>query len=382
MFLLLFLCAFSLALGKNSQVVYPSSYQYSYDVNPRYSVSWSIENSNLAVKVVSKANAWAGICFKPDGDGMTHGDCVIATLSNGNVKVNDYYNTHKDTPILDTSLGGSNYLLLSRGSITNKHMTYEFVRPLNASDKYDQAISKGFMAMSWAHGQDGSSKFSEHPNGAAGKFQIDWYNGIGGGAGGALITAHAILGAVAYGVLMVLGSQLALYGKQWGLWFKLHIAMQATGVGLALLTAILGIVSTGGSFSEAHHFLGIITVGLSLFQPILGWLADRMWNAKRSKIPIWPDKIHWWFGHIIIALSIASVLTGMVLLKVKAVYIIIFAVWAGVNILVYLAGYIWREVCLRATGESRFVAKGKEVFHINFSAVDEKEMGPKGAESN
>lgn len=43
-----------------------------------------------------------------------------------------------------------------------------------------------------------------------------------------------------------------------------------------------------------HAWLGLVVViGGSILQPILGFIADRMYNPERRRIPVWPDKIHW-----------------------------------------------------------------------------------------
>ena len=123
------------------------------------------------------------------------------------------------------------------------------------------------------------------------------------------------------------------------------------------------IYSTGAEFSEPHHYIGIITVGLSLIQPIIGYLADKLWNPQRKFIPIWPDKIHWWFGHVIIAMATASVITGMILLKIKTVFIIIFSVWIGINVVIYMFGYFWREIAVNKR-QSWIGRKGGKLFHL------------------
>ena len=71
------------------------------------------------------------------------------------------------------------------------------------------------MKMSWAHGKSGSSGFKQHPGNGAGKFLLHFYSGKGKMDAGSLITTHAVIGTFSYGFFMVLGSQLALFGKLW-----------------------------------------------------------------------------------------------------------------------------------------------------------------------
>ena len=48
---------------------------------------------------------------------MTGADCYIATISNGQVSVDDYYNREQDTPEQDSKIGGVSNLILGRGTI-------------------------------------------------------------------------------------------------------------------------------------------------------------------------------------------------------------------------------------------------------------------------
>ena len=69
--------------------------------------------------------------------------------------------------------------------------------------------------------------------------------------------------------------------------------------------------SAEGKFDENHHYVGIVTVCLTVLQPVLGWYADKVYDNDRKQISIWPDKIHWWFGHCIMILSFAAIVLGI-----------------------------------------------------------------------
>jgi hypothetical protein len=180
-FFLSFLLVFTSAeLALKEDTTFPSSYQYSFTVNPSYSVSWTMNESQktVAMKIECGVTAWCGICFAPSTDGMSNGDMVIATFdASKKITVNDMWAKSKDTPSKDTDLGGKRNIIASRGQQTGGKTTFEFIRPLGASDKWDKEITTDFVPMSWAYGNNNG--FSEHPKSGAGQFSLNFYTGQG-----------------------------------------------------------------------------------------------------------------------------------------------------------------------------------------------------------
>jgi len=341
---------------------WPAQYQFQYSVTNQFRLSWTINGTNLMMKVESDKNAWAGISIGQGSDGMSGGDMIIATVENNKVVVKDYMAKCKCEPTLDTKMGGTNDIKY-RGSLSNGKLEFEFMRPLKTSDKNDVEITQGSLSMAWAVGRD--VPFAEHTG--AGQFMLDLYTGKGS-KGGPIILVHAVLMPVAYGVLMVLGIMIALYAKKNPKWFKFHIGLQVTATVFALVGAAIGFVSTGSHFTEVHHYLGILTLVPTIAQPFLGWLADKLWNPKRDKVPVFPDKLHWWLGYATIALSAAAIITGIIIISGSYVYVAIYGTWMGIVTLVCAIGWLLRLYGDSKHASSSFASKLRHIF--NPHAVD------------
>lgn len=114
-------------------------------------------------------------------------------------------------------------------------------------------------------------------------------------------------------------------------WFPTHVALQTIGVALIIVSFILIVVEHGGSISVGpHQIIGVIVFGLTLSLPILGIIADRMFDAKRKIAPVFPDQvrqnhvltsrcsidltslqIHWWVGRLTFLGAIVNVFLGI-----------------------------------------------------------------------
>jgi hypothetical protein len=126
-FLSLLLIFASAQVMQKEDTAFPSSYEYSFTVNPKYIVSWTLDETakTLAMKIECGVAAWCGICFKPDSDGMSNGDMVIATFDEAKtIDVDDYFSKRKDTPSKDTKLGGHKNIIASRGQQTDGKTTF------------------------------------------------------------------------------------------------------------------------------------------------------------------------------------------------------------------------------------------------------------------
>jgi len=300
---------------------------------------------------------------------MSKGDTVIATFDEAKtINVDDYYAKRKDTPSTDTKLGGQRNILASRGEQTNGKTTFEFIRPMAASDSWDYGIATGFVPMSWAYGKN--NLFSEHPKSGAGQFSLNFYTGQGMLGNGILTIVHAILMCVGFGLLMTSGILIALFFKSFPVWFKTHIIVQSIAVAFVLIGAALGIASTGAHFTQLHHYFGIIAIFFTCVQPLLGWLADKFWNPERKKVPVFPDKLHWYIGELAILVSTAAVITGMLLFNIPTLWIIIYSVWIGVLCIAYIIGCVLRSIAHKPNSSLTL----RKIFNPHGVETEMKEM--------
>jgi hypothetical protein len=70
--------------------------------------------------------------------------------------------------------------------------------------------------------------------------------------------------------------------------------------------------------SNPHQLVGLIVMILTAMQPILGFVADRMFVANRFEVPVFPDRVHWWLGRLIIVAAFVNIYLGFKLFPGKA----------------------------------------------------------------
>ena len=66
---------------------------------------------------------------------------------------------------------------------------------------------------------------------------------------------------------------------------------------------------TEDDLDSAHEIIGLFVSFASFFQVMLGFVSDKLWSPKRTKIPSW-DKQHWWLGRTLFALALCNIILG------------------------------------------------------------------------
>ncbi len=75
-------------------------------------------------------------------------------------------------------------------------------------------------------------------------------------------------------------------------WFPTHVALQTIGVAMIIVSFIIIVVEHSGSIHVGlHQIVGVIVFGLTLSLPLLGIIADRMFDPKRKSAPVFPDQV-------------------------------------------------------------------------------------------
>ena len=107
--------------------------------------------------------------------------------------------------------------------------------------------------------------------------------------------AHGILMFLAWGVCLQAGFVIARYAKFGNaLWFYLHIILQMTGLFLAVFGFILGFLNRSKPVF-AHGIIGIIAMGLALWQPINAHFRPELKKGEKDSIFRWI----WYFVHML-----------------------------------------------------------------------------------
>jgi len=74
---------------------------------------------------------------------------------------------------------------------------------------------------------------------------------------------------------------------------------------------------------------------LGLFQGILGQIANQMWFEGKQPT-FWPDKIHWYFGRLIILLSIVNIFLGLDLFGAELTSFLLYAAFVLLTIIFFI----------------------------------------------
>jgi len=127
---------------------------------------------------------------------------------------------------------------------------------------------------------------------------------------------------LAWGFFAIAGNFVARYSKPshgpW--WFRIHVVIMSftvllTAVGFALIVSFVQDIAdndpTKEHFDGAHQCIGLIIVFLTMIQPSLGVISDRLYHPWRDRTPIFPDMTHHWLGRLILVLGIINIGLGM-----------------------------------------------------------------------
>ncbi|KAK5175085.1 uncharacterized protein LTR77_000222 [Saxophila tyrrhenica] len=197
---------------------------------------------------------------------------------------------------------------------------------------------------------DGGNPYSDGGDGGDDGGRPDFANGYFGVPGNinTMVTAHAILGTLVFGLLFPSGSILIRLGSFRGLWL-VHGIIQLVTYILFIAAAAIGIwmATHIRMMSHAHPVIGILLLVLIFFQPFLGFIHHFAFK-KHSKRVIW-SYAHIWLGRFVITLGIINGGLGLQLSKRIGLFapsqgaIIGYSVGVGIIWLLYVAAAIYGE---------------------------------------
>jgi len=130
-----------------------------------------------------------------------------------------------------------------------------------------------------------------------------------------LLKAHAVFMSLAWVIFASSGIFVSRFLKNYFpiYWFRIHIGLLActclsTSFGFLMILIFLKFDFV---LSEPHHGLGYFTLFGLIIQPILGYLADKNFQPTRIQVPIYPDRIHWYFGLTLWIVALINISLGL-----------------------------------------------------------------------
>jgi len=126
-----------------------------------------------------------------------------------------------------------------------------------------------------------------------------------------IIVVHGSLMFIAWFCIAPFGYVLARFMKKFSWWFQVHRAIMFIAMAAMIAAFGIAISYTTKHFSDAHKIIGLIVVIIGTAQPIIGFLADKLFDPTRKATPIFPDKTHWVLGWISITLGMINIVLGL-----------------------------------------------------------------------
>jgi cytochrome b561 len=60
-----------------------------------------------------------------------------------------------------------------------------------------------------------------------------------------------------------------------------------------------------------HNVFGLAIFIAMFVQVLLGFVSNRLFNADRVAVPWWPDRVHWWFGRLVLFCAFLNIYLGL-----------------------------------------------------------------------
>lgn len=274
-----------------------------------------IEAIDIGLKYKNTQDGWVAFGI---GKTMKGADYAFASLKG---EVTDRYSEDRQEPDIDGEVGGSDNILASSINIIDGNAYVRFIRPICAvDDDLDRSISTGVTDVILAYNVGGEDDIHDNWSHVsvdfqAGKLWLRYEN---------TMTVHAVLLSVAWCLLISPAVLLPRFFKHIGhKWFLLHRGITIAGVVLALIGIFIGLtdssltqegvsLTTSLSSHRLNHIkIGIATTILMGINPIIGFIADKMWNPERLGVPLLPDGLHIFFGYSACILAVCNIYIGI-----------------------------------------------------------------------
>jgi hypothetical protein len=289
---------------------------------------------------------------------MLQSDVVLGWIDgSGNAVAADYYITARSSSCPgvcqddNSNIGGTNDVLAFNGNYDSGTglTTLKWRKKLDTGDtKGDIPFVEGTLDVTWGfHPSNPGPAIGQHGPQTKGNAKIDFFAGTGKVVDTQkLKLAHGYLMFLGWAIFIPVGSFIARFLKKFPWWFNVHRILNGFAMLMTTAAFIIGVymVDKSNQFKDPHHQLGLAITILGTFQPILGIMADKMFNPDRTSTPIFPDIIHWIFGWSAYLLGYVNIILGMRLYGSTEGLVIAFGVCSGVIILFIASFTIFRLI--------------------------------------
>jgi hypothetical protein len=325
-----------------------------------FTVAYTVDcvASTIEFTLTTETTGWLAIGFNSMSQ-MSNGDVYQASVSsNGTVTVRNGYADGKH--VVSNSSAQAILVGTPSGSLTNGTMSVTFKRRLNATSPDQLSLSFAnplFVLVArrlissdfdYPHIHDDSGrKRSAAPVQLFTTGNVDNNGNDADSIQTLLIVAHGLAMILAWAVLGNIGVFVSRYLKPLGhRWYLLHRHIMLGVVFLAVLGFALAFAKmqldggkhfalpTADDHYNFHNVFGLAIFIAMFVQVLLGFVSNRLFNADRSAVPWWPDRVHWWFGRLVLFCAFLNIYLGLWklqghILTAASVTFIIFKILTG-----------------------------------------------------
>jgi len=305
-----------------AQDINKQNYPFVLNLDDTLTLNWNIDQTAGTIDVALQCKCTGWVAFgpgEPVNGGMIGTDAILAWINpDGTLTISDnMINDRQASAIVpDITVGGTDDILGSFGKFEGGVTTIIFRRKLVTGDKFDRDFVTGPMWASYAYNPTTPGpNLVQHLGTTRNPAKIDFFAGTGGVSDtDALRKAHGSMMFVVWAVAIPFTSFVARFLKsQLGkAWFEIHRITNGVAMLVQLAAFILAVIfSPNNHFNTPHKIIGLIVFILGTVQPILGTIADRLFDPNRDGAPIFPDKVHWIVGWTSLALGLANIVLGL-----------------------------------------------------------------------
>jgi len=337
-----------------SNQIIPSEYKFSSQLSDNYKVYWKIFKDPLIsadgadlIEIAVQVTGTGWVAFGPSNTGsMLESDIILGWVTDDNqVVIDDYYITKRDSGCpgvcKDTNsvIGGKNNILAYAGNQKDGVTQLKWLRKLKTGDTAgDIDIVEGQMDAIWGYHPD-IDGIAKHNTNTKAAIKIDFFKGDVA-AGIDLREIHGFLMFFAWAVFIPITAFIARFMKKYKWWFNVHRWVNIFAMITMIAAFIIAILMTDPSqhFQKNHAIIGLTVVIIGCLQPILGFIADKMFDETRDQPPWFPDKIHWILGWCGMGLAMINVILGLMLYGAETL-LIAYGLYFAV-VMAFLIGFI------------------------------------------
>jgi len=348
-----------------------------------WQTTWKIDSTaqTITFTVTGKTTTgWVGMGL---GTEMAPSDIYVGWLqADGTAVMTDRYATQYAMPLEDTAQGGTDDVTGVTGSLVNGEVQISFTRKMVTGDKYDTALSLGNVNILWAYGADGSVTNDAATGGTFNKHTDQGTATVNLATGAStdttkptsspnLFSVHAGLMIVAVCCCFFPGMILARYFKLlFKKWFYVHAALQSVGMLFVFIGFIAIFVANNNVFTVGpHQVFGVLAFIGFLVEFAGGLLAHFKFDPNRTAVPIFPDKIHWFFGRFMVVWGLITVALGLITYGAPGGAWALFILW----LVGCIAGLVVLQIKVGQTHEND-VKPGLSDSAYDYQAADDEQL--------